>query len=152
MSSSRKPPPAPKPPTSLSPTVTISDAASLTGIQLIKIGDGSVIHPRAKLISAYGPVTIGNTSIISERASIGLLAASENQHEGVMIGDGVVIEVGAVVQARKVGSGCLIEINAKIGRGAVIGKVSCFYIQIYPHSLTWIKALQDRTSMHRGQR
>lgn len=125
MSSSKKAHSAPKPPTSLSETVTISDSASLAGTKLIKIGDGSVIHPRAKLISAYAPVTIGNTTIISERASIGLLGPSDDQQEGVIIENGVVIEVGAVVEAKMIGSGCLIEVNATIGKGAVLGKVTC---------------------------
>lgn len=40
-----------------------------------------------------------------------------------MIENGVVLEVGAVIEAKRVGEGCLIEVNAKIGRGAVLGKV-----------------------------
>lgn len=40
-----------------------------------------------------------------------------------MIEDNVVIEVGAIVEAKRVGEGCLIEVNAKVGRGAVLGKV-----------------------------
>ena len=40
-----------------------------------------------------------------------------------MIDNGVVVEVGAVVEAKRIGEGCVIEVNAKIGKGAVVGKV-----------------------------
>lgn len=40
-----------------------------------------------------------------------------------MIQNGVVIEVGAVVEAKTVGEGTVIEVQAKIGKGAVLGKV-----------------------------
>ena len=41
----------------------------------------------------------------------------------VIIGDGVVIEAGAVVEAKSIGDGTVIEAKARIGKGAVIGKV-----------------------------
>jgi len=34
----------------------------------------------------------------------------------------VVVEVGAVIEAKRVGVGCHIEVNAKLGKGAVLGK------------------------------
>lgn len=39
-----------------------------------------------------------------------------------MIQNDVVIEVGAVVEAKTVGEGTVIEVQAKIGKGAVLGK------------------------------
>lgn len=39
-----------------------------------------------------------------------------------MIENGVMIEVGALVEAKNIGEGCVIEINAKIGKGSVLGK------------------------------
>lgn len=48
---------------------------------------------------------------------------SEEQAEGVVLEHGVVIETGAIVEAKLVGQGTLIEIYAKVGKGAVIGKV-----------------------------
>jgi dynactin-6 len=55
---------------------------------------------------------------------IGLQSApSDYQTKGVVIGNGVVVEVGAVVEAMEVGEGCVIEVNARVGKGAVIGKV-----------------------------
>jgi dynactin-6 len=116
--------PAPKPPTSLALTCIVPELASLTGTKPISIRDHTVIHPRAKLISAYGPITIGSTCIISERSTVGLQSLPHaSQLEGVVLKDYVVVEVGAVVEARSVGEGSVIEINAKVGNGAVIGKV-----------------------------
>ena len=36
------------------------------------------------------------------------------------------IEVGAIVEAKSVGEGSVIEVNAKIGKGAILGKVCHF--------------------------
>jgi dynactin-6 len=66
-----------------------------------------------------------------------LQAPSTNQPEGVILEDYVVLEVGAVVEAKRVGEGSIIEINAKVGRGAVIGKVCLFWC--FPvYKLTYI--------------
>ena len=37
--------------------------------------------------------------------------------------DGVIVEVGAVIEGKRINDGCHIEVNAKIGKGAVLGKV-----------------------------
>jgi dynactin 6 len=139
MSSSKRvstAPAAPKPPTSIASTCVVPDLASLAGTKPISIRDHTVIHPRAKLTSVYGPVTIGSTCIIGERSIIGLQSPSDaSQPDGVVLKDYVVVEVGAVVEAKSVGEGTVIEINAKVGKGAVIGKVrifafwSPFYVQ-----------------------
>jgi dynactin-6 len=115
-------PAAPKPPTSLSSSVTISDHTSLTGTNLITVRSDSVLHPRSKIIATNGPVSIGSCCIISERSSIGLQSASTSQ-TGVTLEDYVVVEVGAEVEAKSIGEGSLIEVKAKVGKGAVIGKV-----------------------------
>jgi dynactin-6 len=117
-------PPAPKPPTSLSSSLVIAEHASLTGTKLITLGSNTVVHPRSKLNSAFAPITIGNTCIISERSQIGVQSEpEEGEADPVVIENGVVVEVGAVVEAKRVGEGCVIEVNAKIGKGAVLGKV-----------------------------
>lgn len=127
MSSSKRAstaPPAPKPPVQFAPGLIIADNAALTGTNLISIGQHTVIHPRTKLNATYAPITIGSSCIISERSQIGLQSpASSSQREGVVIGNGVVIETGAVVEASRVGEGSVIEVNARIGKGAIIGKV-----------------------------
>lgn len=118
-------PMGPKPPTSLSSTLVIADNASLTGTHLITLGSSTVVHPRTRLISTYGPITVGSTCILSERSTVGFQSApADNEGHGVVIENGVVVEVGAVVEAERVGDGCLIEVNAKVGKGAVLGKVS----------------------------
>jgi dynactin-6 len=117
-------PAAPKPPVSFTPTMIIADNASLTGTHRITIGANTVVHPRAKLTSAHAPITIGDNCIISERSSTGFQSrAAEYEVEGAVLGNGVVVEPGAVVEAKEVGEGCVIEANAKIGKGAILGKV-----------------------------
>lgn len=67
---------------------------------------------------------MGSNCIISERSQIGLQSDPPDDEEyGVVIENGVVVEVGAVVEARRVGEGTVVEVNAKIGKGAVLGKV-----------------------------
>src|SRR3954453_15243548 len=99
-------PAAPKPPTSLAPTLVIAEQASLTGTHLITLGGNTVIHPRSKLTSTHAPITIGNNCIISERSMIGLQTASGGEQSSVVIDNGVVVEVGAIVEAMRVGEGC----------------------------------------------
>ncbi|KAI9675503.1 MAG: hypothetical protein M1829_003307 [Trizodia sp. TS-e1964] len=120
-------PAAPKPPITLSPKAVISDSASLTGTFAIKIGDNSVIHPRAKLNSAFGSVAIGKQCIVCERSCIGFQSIGLDE-SSVTIENGVTIEVGAVVEAARVGEGSVIEVYAKVGKGAVLGK----YCKIKP--------------------
>ena len=114
----------PKPPTQLSSSLVIADQAALTGTHLITLGANTVIHPRTKLNSGHAPISVGSNCIISERSQIGLQSdPPDDEEHNVTIENGVVIEVGAVVEARRVGEGSVVEINAKIGKGAVIGKV-----------------------------
>ena len=117
-------PAAPKPPTSFASTLVIGDNASLTGTHLITLGSNTVVHPRTKLNSTFAPIKVGSSCIISERSLIGLQSEpAEDEREGVVVANGVIVEVGAVVEAKRIGEGCVIEVNAKIGKGAVIGKV-----------------------------
>ncbi|PWW77287.1 hypothetical protein C7212DRAFT_185576 [Tuber magnatum] len=99
-----------KPPTTLASSVVIAETASLTGTFPIKIGANTVIHPRAKLASAHGPITIGEHCIICERTHI-----YPPDAEGLVIGDGTVVEVNAVVEG-SVGAGSVVEVgNCKLG-------------------------------------
>ncbi|CUS11841.1 unnamed protein product [Tuber aestivum] len=104
-----------KPPTVLASSVVIAEAASLTGTFPIKIGANTVIHPRAKLTSAQGPITIGEHCIICERTQICPPGA-----EGLVIEDGVVVEVNAVVEG-SVGAGSVVEVGVRIGKGGSVG-------------------------------
>ncbi len=117
-------PAPPKPPTSLASTLTIAEQASLTGSHLITLGSNTVVHPRARFNSVHAPITVGSNCIICERSSIGYHSETANdERQGVTIENGVVVEVGAVVEAKTVGEGTVIEVQAKIGKGAVLGKV-----------------------------
>lgn len=69
-------------------------------------------------------MTVGKACILNERSTVGLQSPPNDQLEGVVIEDCVVVEVGAIVEAKRVGEGSIIEINARVGKGAVIGKVS----------------------------
>lgn len=140
----------PKPPTTLHPTAVIADSASLTGKHRITIGANSILHPRARITSTHGPVTIGKGCIISEKVVLGwqqdgtvtagsevvrgsgdfvVGAAGEDGGErgfgGVVLGDDVVLEPACSVQG-SVGRGSCVEVGARVGRGARVGEVRVF--------------------------
>ncbi|RPB11900.1 hypothetical protein P167DRAFT_553755 [Morchella conica CCBAS932] len=102
----RAPAPEIKPPVDFSPSLVLADSATLTGTHRIRIGANTVVHPRCKLNSTLGPITIGRSCIISERTQ---LVAPDAQ--GLAIGDGVVVEVNALVEAREVGEGSTVEVG-----------------------------------------
>lgn len=134
-------------------TLTIAESAILTGSpsHTITLGADAVVHPRARLDSSHGPVTVGRRCIISERCVVGAASASDSSTtrrkggaagqttaekeededdvlddaRGVILGDYVRVDVGAVVEAggTVVGDGCVLGVGARVGRGAVLGKV-----------------------------
>ncbi|KAK2074475.1 hypothetical protein P8C59_008681 [Phyllachora maydis] len=112
----------PRPAVKIAPSVTIDGAAHLTGSHPIGIGAESVIHPRAKLNSLGGRITVGRRCIVEERATLG--APSAEARQGVTLGDYVVVHVDAVVEAggTVVQDGAVIGVGARVGKGAVIGK------------------------------
>ncbi|KAF1351072.1 trimeric LpxA-like protein [Delphinella strobiligena] len=114
---------APKPPCSIHPSAIISDKAIITGTHPVTIGEGCVVHPFAKITSAVAPVRIGNNSIIAERTTVGLIAeSSASEDAAVTLEDNVSIESGAVVEAVRVGTGSVVEVNARLGPRATVGK------------------------------
>ncbi|KAH0611966.1 uncharacterized protein H6S33_010018 [Morchella sextelata] len=113
----RAPAPEIKPPVDFSPSIVLADSASLTGTHRVRIASNTVVHPRAKLNSTLGPITIGRSCIIGERTQ---LVAPDAQ--GLTIGDGVVVEVNALVEAREVGEGSTVEVGVRVGKGARVGK------------------------------
>ncbi|KAL2216122.1 transferase hexapeptide domain protein [Thermoascus aurantiacus ATCC 26904] len=62
---------SPRPPLSIHPTATVADTALIHGTYPITIGGGTVIHPRARLYSYDGPISIGDDCIIGEKSVIG---------------------------------------------------------------------------------
>ncbi len=117
----------PKPPVQFSSSITIADSALLTGSHPITISTESVVHPRARLDSLGGRVTIGCRCIVHERTTIGAVGTQGKITEhGVTLGDYVTVEVGASIEAGDtvIGDGTTVGVGAKIGAGAVVGKVS----------------------------
>lgn len=116
----------PKPPVNFSSSLIISDNAILTGTHSITIQSESVVHPRSRFESSQGSILVGRRCIIQERAHIGAKASEGDNSGGVVIGDYVQVEVGAIVESggTEIGEGSLIQLGSKIGSGAKIGKVS----------------------------
>ncbi|XXG95460.1 hypothetical protein Hte_001722 [Hypoxylon texense] len=117
----------PKAPVNFSSSIIIADSALLTGNHTINISSESVVHPRAKLDSSNGRITIGRRCIVHERTSIGAASADPTPSEsrdGVVISDYATVEVGAVIESggTMIGEGCLIGVGCKVGKGAKLGK------------------------------
>lgn len=107
---------AAKPPCKIHPSAVVADKAAIIGSHEVELGEHTVLHPGARIKAENGKVTVGRCSIICETAVIG--------GEGDLhIGDGVVIESGAIIEAKSIGDGTVIESKVKVGRGAIIGKV-----------------------------
>ncbi|KAL6717488.1 hypothetical protein ACLMJK_005403 [Lecanora helva] len=120
-------------------TALVSSSASLTGSFPIKLGAAVIIQPRSLLSSAIGPIAIGESCIISERASIINFTQSSPQPETnqsslpkTSLAEGVLIECGAEVEAASIGAFTVIEAGATVGKGAVIGSYCkvCARVQI----------------------
>ncbi|KAI3333838.1 trimeric LpxA-like protein [Ustulina deusta] len=117
----------PKAPVNFSSSITIADSAILTGNHTINISSESVVHPRAKLDSANGRITIGRRCIVHERTTIGAASADPTPSEsrdGVVISDYATVEVGAVIESggTMVGEGCHVGVGSRVGKGAQLGK------------------------------
>ncbi|KAI1436526.1 trimeric LpxA-like protein [Xylaria sp. CBS 124048] len=122
-------PAGPKAPVNFSSSITISDSALLAGTHTINISSESVIHPRAKIDSSKGRITIGRRCIVHERTTIGAVSADPTpieSRDGVVIGDYATVEVGAVIESggTVIGEGCHVGVASQIGKGAKLGKHS----------------------------
>lgn len=126
-------PTAPQPPATIHPSAIIANHATLAGVFPITIGANAVLNPYAKVISNAGPVEIGEGSVIWERAVVGINAEGATKDEDDDLGPGgtfvmlernCIVESGAIVAAKIVGEGTVIEAFATIGEGSVIGKVN----------------------------
>ena len=136
----------PKAPVQFSSSITIADLAVLTGSYLITISSESVIHPRARLESHGGAVTIGRRCIIHERAILGALGTEGRVTDhAVTLGDCVTVEVAASIEAGDtvIGDGTTVGVGSKIGRGAVVGKVLVRMITRTP-----VRRLTGETALH----
>ncbi|KAK3384388.1 trimeric LpxA-like protein [Lasiosphaeria ovina] len=141
----------PKPPVQFSSSITIADSALLTGSHTILAGSESVIHPRARLDSSGGRITIGRRCIVHERSIVGGNAATVTlspsrgsktsdtllsplpSSAGVTLADYVLVDVGAVIEAGDtvVGEGTTVGVGARVCAGAVVGK----HCTLTPHTV-----------------
>ncbi|KAK3634440.1 hypothetical protein LTR56_015319 [Elasticomyces elasticus] len=96
---------------------TLSEKAQFTGSHAVNIGEGAIIHPHARIRAEGGDVMIGKHSMLYERALVGTVDGGD-----VTIGEYVNIETGAVVEAKSVGDGTTVEVNAVVGKSAVLGR------------------------------
>ena len=146
----------PKPPVTFSSSITISESAVLTGTNPILISSESVIHPRARIDSTGGTVSIGRRCIVHERTRIGHMG-SEGQmtlREGdkaVTLEDYVTVEVAAVVEGggTVLGEGTVVGVASRVGRGAVVGKVC---ISEYGTSVGSAADMHSTAPLHRKAR
>ncbi|KAK4157069.1 trimeric LpxA-like protein [Chaetomidium leptoderma] len=130
-------PPAPagsKPPIHFSSSITIADSALLTGTHPIAIHSESVVHPRARLDSLAGRITVGRRCVVHERASLGAVVGTSGRitEAAVTLGDYVIVEVGAAIEAGEtvIGEGTVVGVGARVGAGAVVGK----HCTLTPHT------------------
>ena len=128
----------PKPPVNFGPAVVVSELAGMTGRHAISVGGETVVYPRARVDSMRCRVTIGRRCVLQERSLTGgepgpassaiaaAAAAGEGEAGGVVLGDYVAVEVGAVVEAGRtmVGDGSVVGVGSRVGSGAVVGRVS----------------------------
>lgn len=120
-------PAGPKAPVNFSSSLVIADSVALLGHHTINISSESVVHPRAKLDSSNGRITVGRRCIIHERTLLG--APSEDKtpvdsRDGVVLSDYVTVDVGAVIEAggTTIGDFSTIGVGCRVGRGAKLGK------------------------------
>lgn len=90
----------------------------------VKIGEGSVVFPGARIIGDHGQVRIGKNAAIEDNC---ILTSGDSSKEnsgsarGLEIGDNVIIGHGAVIEASKIGSHNLIGMKSTIKPCCEIG-------------------------------
>ncbi len=123
--------PPSKPPTEVHQTAHLDPQAYIQGRYTITLGANVVIHPRARLVSICGPLTIGAGTVIAERCIVG--GPSSDPREPLppapaeplktVIGQDVVLHASAEVEAgASLDDACLIEPRAVIKKGVRIGQ------------------------------
>jgi len=144
--------PVVKTPCQIHPTAIIADKARISGSYTVEIGENVVIHPYAELRAEACRIVIGRNTSISERAVVGLSGETEtsNEDRAIVLGEGVNVETGAVVEAHSIDDGTTVDVKARVGRGAAVGK----YCKIGPvEEVMAGEEIEDFTVVHsNGQR
>lgn len=116
---------AAKAPVNFGSAIIISDLANLSGNHTINISSDTAIHPRSKIESSNGRITIGRKCVVHERTHIGAASSTPGPSDfGVMIEDYVTVEVGAVIESGNttISRGCMVGVGTKVGKGAKLGE------------------------------
>lgn len=75
----------------------------------VTIGSDCVVHPAANIIAKAGPIVIGNSNLIEERATI-----INNRQEPLIIGDHNVFEVDSYCEAYRIGDNNILECKSSV--------------------------------------
>ncbi|KAJ9654047.1 hypothetical protein H2198_006846 [Neophaeococcomyces mojaviensis] len=73
-----KPPSSGSPPVNISPYCHLDPVSYVKGTHLLTLENGVLVHPRSKLFTDMGPITIKEGSIISEKCTIGNLSGKDS--------------------------------------------------------------------------
>lgn len=120
-----------KPRLEIHPTAHLDPQAYVMGTHTITLGPEVVVHPRARLISAHGPLIIGAATVISERCIVGGLSPDPKEPPSptlaksirTVVGQSVMIHASAEIEAGTfLDDYCLIEPRVVIMKGVNIGK------------------------------
>ncbi|KAF7503979.1 hypothetical protein GJ744_002953 [Endocarpon pusillum] len=123
--------PTTRPPLEVHPTAHLDPQAYIQGTSTITLGPNVVIHPRARLVSVHGPLTIRAGTVILERCVVGgpvpdpkePLPPPPEAPVNTVVGQNVLLQASAEVRAGAfLDEACLIEPRAVIRRGVHIGK------------------------------
>ena len=95
----------------LGASCVVCSEALLTGPHPIRLGAGCIVHPRARIDSSLGPISIGANNVLEEWATLRAVDA-----HGLTLGDNNVLRVGACVEA-SIGSGNVVDCRAHVTQG-----------------------------------
>jgi carbonic anhydrase/acetyltransferase-like protein (isoleucine patch superfamily) len=87
------------------------------------LGEGVLIYERAKVGVGFGDAGSGEDSRRSSVSS-SVSARDSMRVDGTVLGKNVVIDSAAIVEAAEIGEGTVVEAQAVLGRGCIVGKVS----------------------------
>ncbi|KAI8071636.1 trimeric LpxA-like protein [Gongronella butleri] len=82
----------------------------------VAIGNGTVLHPKCRIIAEGGPIYIGKNNIIEENCIL-----FNKNVSPLVIGDDNVFEVGSYVEGSRVGNGNTIGTRARVLGNTTIG-------------------------------
>lgn len=115
-------------------TAYLDHQAYVQGTFPVKLGANVVVHPRARLLSFQGPLTIGAGTVIAERCVVGGPAPEDpkgpvppppEEPVETTVGQNVMLHAAAQIECgSSLEDGCLVEPRAVVMRGVKMGKHS----------------------------